>query len=298
MFRKIFAFLVLLFMSSSCLAVITGVHGYEYDVSKQETICAGSSASGPSGYMIKGNACTISPIPGQYVPHSGYYKVALYLWGDTGISNEAVYFDQNIPISEQNASVTGADSRVFPQAPIQIGMCYQLIDETGAKFAITVEGGDYYSREWCGDATPAPPTPPQPPTSCTINNGNPLNVNLGTVDRAQMSISPGTGSIRHIQIPVECTGEVSGITTNMQLTYTPLTVNGSDVIQTSTNGLGITIMYDSKPLSPTDITPVTFNIGQNNLDIGFEVVRNPDVGVGGIATGAFTASAVLILTQQ
>ncbi|MFU2317529.1 fimbrial protein [Rahnella sp. PCH160] len=135
-----------------------------------------------------------------------------------------------------------------------------------------------------------------PDTSCTLNNGNDLSVNLGTVDRAQMPTVPGSGSMRHIQVPVDCTG--GDVTVNMQLNYTPISLSGGQVIKSSSNGLGVSVVYNSKILSTTDVTPVTFLSGSNSMDLAFQAVRDPAVEIKDVPTGAFTASAVLVMTQQ
>lgn len=84
----------------------------------------------------------------------------------------------------------------------------------------------------------------------------------------------------------------------MQLSYTPISVSGTEVVKSSSNGLGVSIIYNDKPLSTTDTTPVTFISGSNTLDLAFEAVRDPAVDSGDIPTGAFSASAVLVMTQQ
>ncbi len=84
----------------------------------------------------------------------------------------------------------------------------------------------------------------------------------------------------------------------MQLNYTPLTVSGSQVVNSSINGLGVAVSYDDKVLAPSDVTTMNLIEGTSNVTLNFEAVRNPSIDIGDIETGPFTASAVLVMTQQ
>lgn len=141
-----------------------------------------------------------------------------------------------------------------------------------------------------------PPTPPEPVISCKINNGNNLDVNLGTLDRAVMPTVPGSGQMQTAQFPVTCTGGAASM--KMQLNYTPVTVSGSQVISSSVNGVGVAVSYNDIILSPSDVKTMQLAQGTTNVTLKFGAVRNPSVGVGDINTGPFTASAVLVMTQQ
>lgn len=84
----------------------------------------------------------------------------------------------------------------------------------------------------------------------------------------------------------------------MQLNYTPVTVSGTQVVNSSVNGVGVAVSYNDKILSPSDVTTMQLAQGTTNVTLKFGAVRNPSVAVGDIKTGAFTASAVLVMTQQ
>ncbi|WP_336219543.1 fimbrial protein [Citrobacter amalonaticus] len=267
-----------------------------------EILCGGSTGPGADQRILfKANICTLTPVPDQYVPHSGNYRVEINaaIQGTFSTWNfaltSAAYFDENIPIDQQNITVHGQDYDPGLQPPLTLSICYRLIDESGQKYYLkTVE--TMYSN--CTGSPPLPPTPPEPPTSCSINNGNALNVTLDTLDRAQLATTPGTGTARHISVPVQCTGEVDSIPVNMQLNYTPLTVNGIQTVKSSANGVGVAIIYNNAPLSNSDIVPISFVPGSNQVDLAFEAVRDPAVTIGDVPTGAFTASATVIITQQ
>jgi hypothetical protein len=293
---RLFSLAIFLVAMSVCgkyaMATIHGAAGFNYDAATYPGYytCSYMNTGLGKKPMFIGNVCDLSFPSNIYVPHSGNYKVRAWLsYGEADDSTYA-YFDANIPLNEQNVTVTSS-SRNLPQSGVHsnLDFCYYLIDESGNLYGNI--------KDFCSGGTPLPPNPPVPPTSCSINNGNSLNVNLGTVERAQLITVPGTGSIQHIQIPVDCTGGVN-VPVNMVINYTPLTVSGTQIVKTSSNGLGVSIIYNNKPISTSDNTVINFLSGSNVLDLGFEAVRDPKVSIADVPTGAFTASATIIMTQQ
>lgn len=277
--------------SELSFATISGAHGISH-TSDGQVSCDENDVSGlASGSYFKGGACSI-PVNG-YVPVSGQYRVKLLLTStdrETATSTP-FYIDATKSLGGQNLVTGGTNVPISVTSQYSVHVCYMLVDEAGNEWALSESRG-------CSGITPIPPTPPQPPTSCSINNGNALNVNLGTIDRAQLVTVPGTGSARHIQIPINCTGNVTSIPVNMQLSYTAISVSGKQVVKSSANGLGVSIIYSQKILSPSDVTPLQFIPGSNLLDLAFEAIRDPNVIIGDVPTGAFTASATVIMTQQ
>ncbi|EOY5377457.1 fimbrial protein [Cronobacter dublinensis] len=256
------------------------------------------------------NRCTLSVPSNNYVPESGQYKLKVELRGiyplhtqqDWTYSANTVTVDANIPIGNQNLTFSGGGKSIQPALQNGDGiMCFYLIPQSG-KYA----GQTYYINGilpvqyayYCdsGSVGPLPPTPPQPVISCKVNNANSLDVNLGTLDRAVIPTVPGSGQPQSAQFPVTCTGGAASM--KMQLNYTPITVSGSQVVNSSINGLGVAISYNDKILAPSDITTMQFPEGNTDVTLKFEAVRNPSVEVGDIKTGPFTASAVLVMTQQ
>ncbi|MNE11402.1 hypothetical protein D3C80_1041580 [compost metagenome] len=198
---------------------------------------------------------------------------------------------------DQNVYLKGGEgSYPFTLQPGQTAtICAHLIGPDGKKFSLSAGAGQALNR--CYDGyTPLPPTPPTPTTSCSINNGNALSVSLGTLNRDEIPTVPDSGSAISKTISVVCTGGT--VTANMQLNYTPISVGSNQAVKTSANGVGAAIFYSNKVLSPSDVTSVNFLEGSNNLTLGFQAVRDSTVALKDIPTGAFTASAVLVMTQQ
>lgn len=300
----LFTLLIGCFWQTPAHAEIVGAHGMEYEPYSHPdwVMCGGSTGSKDGRIMFRANYCTLTPTPDQYVPHSGNYRLEINAgFEDGNISTwdlaitSAAYIDSSIPLDQQHIKVSGQNYDPGPQPPSTLYICYLLLDESGKKFFIKITEP---SGSPCHGSDPLPPTPPPPPTSCSINNGNALDVTLGTLDRAQLVTTPGTDTAKHISVPVDCTGDVDSIPVNMQLNYTPLTISGIQTVKSSANGLGVSIIYNNAPLSNSDIKSISFVPGTNQLDLAFEAVRDPAVTIGDVPTGAFTASATVIMTQQ
>lgn len=208
----------------------------------------------------------------------------------------AVWIDASKPIGDQNLTFSGG-SRAFINPYLHDGegrYCLYL-EGNGGIYSINLPDTSWNICNSYGP-NPLPPTPPQPVISCKVNNNNNLDVNLGTLDRAVIPTVPGSGQPQSAQFPVTCTGGAA--TMKMQLNYTPITVSGSQVVNSSINGLGVAVSYNDKILAPSDITTMQFPEGNTDVTLKFEAVRNPSVEVADIKTGPFTASAVLVMTQQ
>lgn len=303
-------FIVIFFSGQSSAGSITNVFGVNskgvshLDCPKNQRV---EKASGSSYMQLSQNAggkCTITMGTVAYLPVPGRYQVvsefsaesttgsAPYFYtGSAKVTNNGQeYLDTTTSITDMNL-VAASSSDVTMLSAFDRGyLCVKLKSiDYGTTFSIP---GSYA----CAGDSPLPPTPPVKPTSCTLNNSSDLSVPLGTVERSEIVTTPGTGAVKNVEIPVTCTG--GDVSVNMQLSYTPISVSGQNVVKSSTNGLGVSIIYGSKVLSPTDITALSFIEGSNTLDLGFEVVRDPTVTIGDIPTGDFTASATMIMTQQ
>jgi len=275
-------------------ADITGAHGLAY--SGGNLICIGGSFPIDPGSIFKANACTLTFPTTVYVPKTGQYRVKASSTsgaGEVAISTP-VLIDAMIPVGNQSLAVSGVDTPLTATSPdVNVHYCYALIDENGNDYGWSSSGTHCAG----GDPTPLPPTPPQPTSSCVINDANSLNVSLGTLERATLPTVPGAGTVKDVAIPVQCSGDAS-VTMSMALNYTPITVSGEQVVKTSANGIGVAVIYSNQPFASASTSSVTFPPGSSTLNLGFEAVRDPAVTIGSIPTGAFSASAVLVMTQQ
>lgn len=292
-----------LFISGGANANITGAHSISDFANGSYNQCPPNS-SGDNAfsypvteYIIPGR-CTLSS--NNYVPVSGYYTVVMIVYLSDGqkpsYSTNPVYIDGMKSINEQQIMATGgASGTVSIPGEGSIFTCYYLVDSNQQYYFITGDGVHYYGACSTG-YTPLPPTPPTPTTSCIINDGSALSVSLGTLNRDEIPTVPDSGSAISKTISVVCTGGT--VTANMQLNYTPISVGSNQAVKTSANGVGAAIFYSNKVLAPADVTPVNFLEGSNTLTLGFQAVRDSTVALKDIPTGAFTANAVLVMTQQ
>ncbi|WP_161808632.1 fimbrial protein [Franconibacter pulveris] len=274
-------------------AMVNGVHGINY--SSGSVNCYVNPPRLDPGSYFKGNACDIS-ISG-YVPVSGKYKVRLSLTTSNfeHADSSYAYFDANQNLSSQTVNVTSSDVPISLVSELAVHACYVLVNEAGKEWALPV--GD---RRGCSRYPPIPPSPPAPTVSCTINNSGALSVNFGSIDRTSLPTVPGTGTILSKQIPVVCSSSSSSATINMSMkvNYTAITVSGAQVIKTSSNGVGVSVIYNNQVLASGSAKNMVFNKGSNSMVLGFEAVRNPVVSVGDVPTGSFSASAVMVMTMQ
>lgn len=230
-----------------------------------------------------------------YVPYSGYWKFGIALCPGTGkcslgkasvkmLSIKEMYIRSTQSIASQYLSAGGYPAYTQPQVMSACTFLYSIEDSQMWSSRDTTSCTDGHRL-------------PQEPAACLINYGESLNVDLGRMERSSISTAPGTSKAIKKTIPVMCTGDAA-LTVSMQLQYTPISVGGDQIVKSSTEGLGVAIQYNGKVVKPTDSQILSFPPGISNLDLEFEAIRDPNVALGDIATGAFTANAVLMMTEQ
>ncbi|NWA20851.1 fimbrial protein [Serratia liquefaciens] len=154
-------------------------------------------------------------------------------------------------------------------------------------------GDNYYSDSdyalCSGDAPPPPP-----PNLCYVNSGNPVEVAFGNVERMDIGTSPGGAYDRQKALTVNCMGTgTHGI--NVRLNMSPTNWSSSQ-IATSNGALGVSVSADGKTLSNNDSFNLSVN-GSTTSTLTFSLLRDPNKTATEIATGAFNASASLIVTE-
>lgn len=252
-----------------------------------------------SDAYIKGNACPV-PFGYAYVPKSGSYFLRFYVASESNPSvreyadSNSFYLDATKALADQvgGLSLTTHD-KTLQNSYGTVTFCNALVDTAGKEYALTTD------EKECVDASPLPPIPTPPDTSCSINNSKDLAVHFGTIERADLSTEPGVGNTakKSYQIPVTCTGGVD-VSVKMHLgNYDALTIDNTDIIKTSTSGLGVAVMYNGKVLTTKNVS-LTLKTGSNTIVLDFQAVRDPTVAVESVNSGYFTANAVLVMTQQ
>ncbi|WP_313558706.1 fimbrial protein [Enterobacter sp.] len=284
---NIFAFAILMLMNQG--SATATVMGFSVDNACDMPRYVPVNPSSASHSFQQGR-CAVNLQSTFYVPVSGYYTVGLMVTSSSG-SGTAIYANR---VNYIDASKSLNSQDVNPGSREGGGTGIQSFD---ACDILKAPDGKVYYLNTYGKCTgqKLPPTPVVN-TSCTINSGNALSVSLGSLDRATLPTTPSSGSAKHIKIPVSCTG--GDVTVSMNITYTAITIGSTQAVKTSANGVGTAIIYNNAAVSPTSKATINLKSGSNTVDLGFQAIRDSAVAVKDIPTGAFTASAVMVMTQQ
>ena len=259
----------------------------------------GTALFGANGKFDAGNGIsTDAEFSGSYVPYDGEYKIREHICSSSvqarcSVKSSSMYIDSaktNNINSKQDINSQGinwgGNGRSL-SVPYSFNMCFTLVSSDGHEWS-------KQTGTECSDAS----TLPTVPAICTINYNDDLPVAFGNVERNSISAQVG-GTDKKITktVPVQCTGD-SALTMSMTFKYTPMSVGGDQVVQTSTQGLGVAILYNGKAMKPTDAVDMAFQPGASQFDLEFEAVRSPSVAENNIAAGDFSANAVLVMTEK
>lgn len=259
----------------------------------------GTALFGAKGKFVAGHGITTTAeFSGTYVPYDGEYKIREHICNSSSqtrcsIKSSSMFIDSariNHVNSKQDINSQKLDwggNASSTTVPYSFNMCFTLVSSDGHEWS-------KQTGTECSDAS----TLPTVPAICTINYNDDLPVAFGNVERNSISAQVG-GTDKKITktVPIQCTGDAA-LTASMAFKYTPMSVGGDQVVQTSTQGLGVAILYNGKAIKPTDTVDMTFQPGANQFDLEFEAVRSPSIAENNIAAGDFSANAVLIVTEK
>ncbi|WP_206402262.1 fimbrial protein [Erwinia billingiae] len=207
------------------------------------------------------------------------------------LSVNTTHLVPNLPLSQQDTNFGAGylwNARAY-DGPIT--MCLELQNKDTKSTYI-----DNNLPYPCEGATPLAPVIP---STCSLNSSQGLTVAFNEIDRSDISTTPASQTSGNVEktIPVTCTGETA-FTVKTKFTFTPITVSNNQVVASSNPNLGVAIIYNGKVVSPTDVFDETYQLGTNNINLEFQVVHDSSVATKDIATGDFSASAVMVMTQQ
>lgn len=244
--------------------------------------------------------CDMTIADGSAVPASDQYRVVMFGLdnpdGDAsgvthgGIPTTRLYISKDVQLSTLSLNFT------MDYAPLDNDsykyVCYALQSTSYKSYAIPS------SPVGCQKVSGGGVLPPGPNyATCVFNNGNAIEVSLGEVARNELGAVPGTLPGIKKDINVNCTGEGSA-SYSIQFNYTSTNISGEDLVVTSTNGLAVAMSLGDELVNNTKTYTRTYNVGTQTESLKFEPVRDPTVKMTDIATGAFTASAVMIVTHD
>lgn len=293
-------FLIILCSTIVCSQVNAGINNlYGFTLSNDpHTYCENYTRNGeyyynhPYSITVFPTTCTYQS-SSTYPPHSGYYrvKVSLVPYGNY-FESSSFYLDATKSFTAQSVTMNGSGGTFSSlDSTVTTSLCYNLIEDNGDSYAMY----GYANAGCTGKSLPTKPDVID--TSCKFNNGSDLSVSLGIIDRSELPTVPDSGSAKAVQIPVECTG--GDVSFAMKVKYSnPISIGSSQAVSTTSNGVGVAVIYDNEPIATTDSKNIKFLQGSNTLTLNFQAVRDPTVEVEDIPTGAFTANAILEMTQQ
>lgn len=294
---KVFLLLMALISGNQAWAIWTGVlgpTGYctpSYDT--KVTIPANTHVAA---------SCTLTVGNDNAVPATGTYRILYYLTAVAGdpknageLMSGSITLTAGTQLSEQDVTWNYGSYAFYSMDMNNYYICYNLRqDSTGKDFLFkNTPQGCLKTKN--GGTTPLPPPPT--PLSCQFNSGNPINVALGEISRNEIGTVPGTLPGMEKKLDVNCAGDGSA-TYSIKFQFTPKEVAGSELITSSVNGLAVALSFNDTVVSNTDSFSRTYSAGIQTETLGFEPVRDPAVEYTDIPTGAFTASAVMVITQE
>ncbi|CAI2045153.1 Uncharacterised protein [Serratia fonticola] len=135
---------------------------------------------------------------------------------------------------------------------------------------------------------------PQRADRCTVSPDNVMNVELGLTERESIPTTSGMTRNAEKTFAINCEGhENHAINVKLAMTPTPWS-NGQ--IATSNPTLGVSMSADGKLLNNNDSFLLNVN-GRGVVTLGFSLLRDPRKSSTDIATGKYSASATLIVTE-
>lgn len=238
----------------------------------------------------------------SYVPYKSAWKLKTYFCsamgpGQCSVGKQigsllSIYtvtdFSPQLPIGSHPGSFGGTGKIKFNTG---VTLCYVLVD--------TASGVEWRSNSVmsCPDATNILP---ETPRFCYLNSQQELDVNLGTLNRDDITTTPGTTPGITKVVPVICSGD-KPVKAKFQMFFdSSMDIGGKSVIQSSSPGLGVAVTLLGIPMGSGSSITLDFvpGVSGNGLVLNFEAVRNPKKPLSDIATGPVTAWAVLVMTQQ
>lgn len=285
-------FIFFAFTSVNCWAVWTNTPGILHADGTLECI-----HSEDQPVNIEENAEVVWRCPLQVGDNNGVEKTGLYamyiLMKRNGVNAWYAGGNQIIEAGKQlnKQDITwNALDKTFYQGNAQ-ALCIALSDDYGMRSLNNTPQSCVSS-----DIKPLPPGPQ--PLLCTFNNGNPFEVSLGDVVRSDLGPLSGTLPGIEKKLDVSCSGDDPSATYSIKFQYTPVDVGGDELITSSANGMAIAMSLNGTLVNSTSSYTRTYGPGTQTETLSFEPVRETGVKTSDILTGAFTASAVMVITIQ
>lgn len=136
------------------------------------------------------------------------------------------------------------------------------------------------------------------PSVCRINNGQDINVHFDDIERSTLTNSYSSASGAAV---VSKTVGFSCDDTNThnfqaKLVFDGASWSGGDTLKTSNSNVGVVVEWNGSKMSNQQTFNTSFP-GSGNATMKFSVVKNSGVSNDQVSTGAFNASATLVMNM-
>jgi minor fimbrial subunit len=163
------------------------------------------------------------------------------------------------------------------------GACLIFRDQKGAEWST-----DYYGYA-CGKSKLPPPTP----DNCAVTSSENWDIAFGNLERSDISDSSSNEKTKDLTLT--CTG-TKAHDFSVKLNMTATSWSTSQLVTTNPDlGIAVSVGGTAAKLGESFKMKVT---GSGSTTLGFSVVRNPKTKALDVATGAFTASGTLVVSED
>lgn len=163
-------------------------------------------------------------------------------------------------------------------------VCLVYKDQLGRLWALTYTDGSQ-----CGTGKKVPTTS----DNCTVTTTDNWNIAFGNVERSDISTTSGTEKTKDLTLA--CTGTTAH-DFSVKLNMTPTSWSTSQLATSNPDlGVQVTVAGTAAKLGESFAMKVT---GSGSTTLGFSVLRNPKTKALDIATGDFSASGTLVVSEQ
>lgn len=133
-------------------------------------------------------------------------------------------------------------------------------------------------------------------TSCTINNGQQINVDFGQIRQDLLSDSPTSTAFKQDKsLTYNCDDTTKSMDMAVRL-VSDASAFSTDLIKTTNNDVGVAMIYKGNVVKPNHTFSSKIINGVGNDNLSFVPVKNGTVKYQNIATGDLTGSATLIFS--
>lgn len=235
-----------------------------------------------------------------FVPYTDKWKLRAYMCPSTKptvctLAKATSYMDTINAVEVESSVSLGRKSDLFKSGegiiPANTALCYTI-------FAANMPDIQWATNDkvTCPDAHMLPTTP----SDCYINEASDLNISMGSLERSDIPTEPDPNNVmtKTSSVSVLCTRDATTAVVT-RFNYTPVSVSSHNLVSTGIDGLGVAIYYKGTLIENGQSLPVeNFETGFSYIELKFIPVRDRSTAVKNIATGDFSADAVLEMTEQ